>query len=380
MMLTSVASMIDQFNMSNISILRKLGYEVHVVANFEYGSSCSKQRVEEFKKELEGLGIEYYHTNFSRKLTDISSNIKAYWRVKELIQKNRYEFIHCHTPIGGVCGRLAAHRTKTRVIYTAHGFHFFKGSPIINWVLYYPVERLLSYWTDVLITINREDFSLAKKSFKAKNIEYIPGVGLDTNKFAGVVVDREAKRQEIGVPNKAIMLFSVGELGSRKNHETPIRALAKTNNKNIYYVICGKGELEQYLKNLSIELGIANRVLMLGFRTDIAELCKSSDIYVFPSQREGLGIAALEGMATGLPLISSYINGIRDYTKDGVTGYCLEPFDVNGFAEAMDKLAGDEALREKIGKHNIEVVKAFDFEIVDKIMNEIYISQKEKNR
>lgn len=374
LILASVASMIDQFNMSNIYILKEQGYEVHVAANFEYGSTSSKQRITEFKNELEQLDIKYYHVNFSRKLSDISSNIKAYKQIRDLMLKEKYDFLHCHSPIGGVCGRLAAHSTKTTVIYTAHGFHFFKGGPIKSWLLYYPVERMLAYFTDMLITINQEDFSLAKKSFKAKKVEYIPGVGLDTRLFGGVVVDRETKRQEIGVPRDAIMLFSVGELGSRKNHETPIRALAKANNKNLYYVICGKGDLDQHLKNLSNDLGIADRVLLIGFRTDIAELCKSSDIYVFPSQREGLGIAGLEGMAAGLPLISSYINGIRDYTKDGETGCCLKPFDIDGFADAMDKLAGDAGLREKIGKHNLEVVKKFDIEIVNEIMAKIYIS------
>lgn len=374
LILASVASMIDQFNMQNIYILKDQGYEVHVAANFEYGSTSSKQRITEFKNELEQLDIRYYHVNFSRKISDISSNIKAYKQIKDLMLKERYDFLHCHSPIGGVCGRLAAHSTKTAVIYTAHGFHFFRGGPIKNWVLYYPIERLLAHFTDVLITINKEDFGLVKKSFKAKKLEYIPGVGLNTSLFGGVVFEREAKRQEIGVPHDAIMLISVGELGSRKNHETPIRALARANKKNLYYVICGKGDLDQYLKNLSTDLGIADRVLLIGFRTDIVELCKISDIYVLPSQREGLGIAGLEGMAAGLPLISSYINGIRDYTKDGETGCCLEPFDVDGFAGAMDKLAGDAGLRKKIGNHNLEVVKNFDVKIVNKIMKKIYIT------
>jgi glycosyltransferase involved in cell wall biosynthesis len=271
---------------------------------------------------------------------------------------------------------LAARTTNTTVIYTAHGFHFFKGGPIKSWILYYPVERLLSYLTDVLITINHEDFLRAKKSFGAKRVEYIPGVGLDTNYFSEIVINRYMKRKEICVPVDAVMLFSVGELGERKNHETPIRALAKTINKNIYYVICGVGELKDYLTKLACDLGVADRVLLLGFRSDIAELCKISDIYVFPSRREGLGIAGLEGMASGLPLISSYINGIRDYTKNGETGYCLEPFDVEGFSIAIDKLAGDVGLRERIGKNNLNVVKNFDINVVDGLMDRIYKSVK----
>lgn len=373
LILASVASMIDQFNMPNIYLLKDQGYEVHIAANFEYGSTSSERRIFDFKNELKQLDIKYCHVNFSRNIFDISSNIKAYRQIKNLILKERYEFLHCHSPIGGVCGRLAAHATKTTVIYTAHGFHFFKGGPIKNWLLYYPVEWLLSYFTDMLITINKEDFFLASKFFKAKKVEYIPGVGLDTVLFGEIISDREAKREEIGVPRDAIVLISVGELAVRKNHETPIRALARAKNKNLYYVICGNGDLDQYLKKLSNDLDVADRMLFVGFREDIVELCKASDIYVFPSQREGLGIAGLEGMAAGLPLISSYINGIRDYTKDGETGYCLEPFDVNGFARAMDKLAADEKLRKKIGNHNLMVVRNFDIKIVNDIMRKIYI-------
>jgi glycosyltransferase involved in cell wall biosynthesis len=376
LILASVASMLDQFNMSNISILKSQGYDVHVAANFEYGSTSSKQRVDEFKIELDKLNVRYHHVEFSRKILDIFSNLQAYRIVKKLMLAEKYEFIHCHSPIGGVCGRLAARTTNTTVIYTAHGFHFFKGGPIKSWILYYPVERLLSYLTDVLITINHEDFLRAKKSFGAKRVEYIPGVGLDTNYFSEIVINRYMKRKEICVPVDAVMLFSVGELGERKNHETPIRALAKTINKNIYYVICGVGELKDYLTKLACDLGVADRVLLLGFRSDIAELCKISDIYVFPSRREGLGIAGLEGMASGLPLISSYINGIRDYTKNGETGYCLEPFDVEGFSIAIDKLAGDVGLRERIGKNNLNVVKNFDINVVDGLMDRIYKSVK----
>ncbi|MEK4326633.1 glycosyltransferase family 4 protein [Paenibacillus sp. FSL R7-0312] len=372
LMLASVASMIEKFNMSNIRILMDLGYEVHIAANFEYSNTSSENRIIEFKKELEGLGIRHYHIDFSRKVTSISSHILAYRQIAELMSQNQYEFVHCHSPIGGVCGRIAAKRTRTKVIYTAHGFHFFKGAPLKNWLLYYPIERALANYTDVLITINHEDYNRASKSFKAKKVKYIPSVGLNTEEFNSIVVDKEAKRREIAVPEDAIMFLSVGELDSRKNHETPIRALANINNKNLYYVICGTGHLLEYLKNLCKELGVEKNVLLLGYRTDIAELCKSSDIYIFPSQREGLGMAALEGMSVGLPLISSYINGIRDYTEDGKTGFCLHPFDINGFGIAMEQLAGDADLRRKMGIYNQSVVENFEIQKVNKIMSGIY--------
>ncbi|GLB58984.1 glycosyltransferase family 4 protein [Cytobacillus sp. NCCP-133] len=347
------------FHLPYMKWFQDKGWEVHVAANGD-------------------LNLPYYdkkHILPIERSPYSVKNIGAYKQLKELLKREKYDIIHCHTPMGSVLSRLANNATKsetgTKLIYTAHGFHFYKGGPFKDWVLYYPVERFLARYTDRLITINKEDYNLAQK-FNAKKVEYIPGIGLDTEVFNHINIDIYSKRLEIGVPNDAIMLLSVGELGSRKNHEVAIRALAKAEHKNLYYVICGSGDLEQYLKNLSKELGVSDKILFLGFRKDIAELIKCADIYVFPSQREGLGIAALEGMAGGLPLISSYINGIRDYTVNGETGFCLEPYDVDGFSKAMDKLAKDKDLREIIGKNNVEVASKFDTRNVKKIMARIY--------
>jgi glycosyltransferase involved in cell wall biosynthesis len=374
LMFASVASMIDQFNMDNIRILQELGYKVDVACNFEYGNTITDETIENLKKTLTVQNIECFHISVPRGYKSIKDAFNAYKQLRELVEKNKYDLVHCHSPIGGVIARLACRKKRKyglKLIYTAHGFHFFKGGPLKNWI-FYPIEKLFAYYTDVLVTINQEDYNLAKKSFKVKKIEYIPGVGVDTKSFQSVVSDKDLIRKNIGVPQDAIMFFSVGELCRRKNHETAIRALGKATNKNLYYVICGKGQLEQYLKNLCKDLGVEDRVFLLGYRGDIPKFCNASDIYLFPSLREGLGLAAIEGMSAGLPLISANINGIKDYTEDGKTGYCIRPFDVDGFARAMDKLAADDDLRKKIGKHNQYVVKKFDIKNVSRIMCEIY--------
>ena len=372
LMLASVASMIDQFNMSNIDILKKQGYEVHIAANFGYGNTSSKQRVDEFKKELKELNVPFYHVDFSRKITNILSNIKAYKQIKNLMLKNKYKFVHCHSPIGGVCGRIAGHSTSTPVIYTAHGFYFFKVAPLKNWLLSYPVERYLARWTDVLITINKEDYARAKKSFKAGRVKYIPGVGLDTRKFSEVVVDRLAKRRELKVPEEAIVLLSVGELNRNKNHEVIIRAISNLNKSNIYYIICGQGPLENHLRTLSKKLGLEKYVKLLGYRKDLAEVYKSADIFAFPSRREGLGLAALEAMASGLPIVTSNVHGIVDYSVDGVTGYTCSPTDISGFVRAIERLSNNDDLKIKMGQHNTGIVKNFDIENVRAKMIKIY--------
>ncbi|MDO5399151.1 MAG: glycosyltransferase, partial [bacterium] len=181
LMLASVASMIDQFNMDNIKLLQEMGYEVDVVTNFEYGSTTSRERVNEVRAKLEKDGVHTIHMPIPRKISDIKGMINSYKEVKELCDKNKYELMHCHSPIGSVVARLAAKHSKkkygTRVIYTAHGFHFFKGAPIINWLTFFPVEWICSFLTDTLITINEEDFERSKRLLHAVNNIYIPGVG-----------------------------------------------------------------------------------------------------------------------------------------------------------------------------------------------------------
>ncbi len=152
-------------------------------------------------------------------------NCLAYKNIKDLINAEKYDLIHSHTPVASACIRLACRKIENvKVFYTAHGFHFFKGASLINWLIYYPIERWLSLYTDVLITINKEDYDRAKKLLKADRVEYVPGVGLNIKKFSKVIVDKSLKRREIEVPNDAFVVISVGELNRNKNHEIIIKA------------------------------------------------------------------------------------------------------------------------------------------------------------
>lgn len=374
LMLASVASMIDQFNMQNISILKEKGYEVHVAANFKQGSTSSNERIEQFKKELNYLNIPFYQIDFSRNVKNISQNIKAFNQIKKLMKNNKYEFVHCHSPIGGVCGRLAAKLTKTKVIYTAHGFHFYKGSSKVNWMIYYPIEKCLSYITDVLITINNDDYNLAKQKMKAKKIEYVPGVGVDVDKFKNLQVDKISKRKEIGVPDDAIMLFSVGELNKNKNHEVIIKSLAELNNSNVHYCIAGQGELDKYLIQLSEELNVSSKVHLLGFRSDVAELYKCADIFCFLSYREGLSVSLMEVMAAGLPVICSKIRGNVDLIQGENGGYLCKPSEVSEFVKFIEILVENKELRKSFGNYNMKYIGKFNVEIVNERMKFIYDS------
>lgn len=372
LILTSVASMIEQFNMSNIKILKAMGYEVHVACNFEKGNTCSKERIEKLKVKLENLEVKYFQINFERNVFRVKKNLSAYNEIKSILLENKYKFLHCHSPIGGVIGRIAGHMTQTKIIYTAHGFHFFKGSSVISWLLYYPIEKLLSKYTDILITINQEDYIRAQNLY-AKRVEYIPGIGIDTKKIKHVMIDRKIKRKELGISDNAIILISVGELNINKNHSIIIQAIKEINNSNIYYLICGQGNLEQELKNLSQKLNIEDRVKILGFRKDIYELLKTSDIFVFPSKREGLSVALMEAICCELPVVCSNIRGNNDLITNNVNGFLVE----NKLNEYIDKI--EMILDGKLDKNtmlleNKKLEKKICLENIQNKMKSIYLS------
>lgn len=289
-------------------------------------------------EKIAHLNCKAYHIPFSRSPFS-RDNILAYKKLKKLLAKHDYDIVHTHTPNASVIVRLACRKmrkTGLKVFYTAHGFHFYKGAPLKNWLLYFPVEWLLSYVTDVLIAINTEDYGWAQK-FGAKKVCYVPGVGIDLSKFDFEFSkeDRRAKRVEIGVPEEVKLLISVGELNRNKNHEVIVRALAKLNNPDVHYCIAGRGELGEYLLSLAKELGVAERVHLLGYRNDVAQLYKASDICCFPSFREGLPVSVLEAIASGLPVVAADNRGTRDIINHERNGVLCQPTNVDSFAKAI---------------------------------------------
>lgn len=295
---------IKSFHLPYIKWLKEQGYEVHVAAKNDFINelcvipNCDK----------------YYDIQFAR-FPFSKTNIKAYKQLKKLIQENNYEIIHCHTPVAGVLTRLAARNNKnTTVIYTAHGFHFFKGAPLLNWLIYYPVERFCARYTDKLITINKEDYGRAKQFKLRKNgkLYYVPGVGIDLDEIENIKVDIKKKKAELGIQENTPVLLSVGELNKNKNHETVLQVLSKLKDKNFIYLICGRGVLKEYLERKIQELHLENKAKLLGYRSDVIEILKIADLFIFLSKREGLPMSVIEAMATGLPVIASNVRGNRD--------------------------------------------------------------------
>jgi len=360
--ITTISNTVNAFLIPHIKWLIEQGHRVDVAFNI----------VQEVAPELIELGCEVHNLEFQRSPLN-KKNYSAYKKLKMLIQSEKYNLVHTHTPVVSACVRLTCRKIKNvKVFYTAHGFHFYKGAPLINWLVYYPIEKLLSRYTDLLITINKEDYNRAKKSFRAGKVEYVPGVGIDTKKISQIVVNRSEKRKALGLSENAFLVLSVGELNKNKNHEIIIRTIARLNNPNIYYVICGRGVLADYLKDLIKKLDLEKQVKLMGYRTDIAEICKVTDIFAFPSFREGLSVALMEAMACGLPIVCSDIRGNRDLIENEKDGYLVRPENIEGFTNAFEKLYRSEKLREKFGKKNLDAVKKYSLDNVLPKLQNIY--------
>lgn len=378
LLVTSVSSMIDQFNLPNIQLLQELGYEVHVASNFNNSGTIPQNHSLKLKNKLENNKVKCFQVDFDRNPFNLSKTVRASNQIRKILKNGNYNAVHSHSPIGGAISRIFSNRYRKdglKSIYTAHGFHFFKGGSKKNWFLFYPVEKFLSRKTDVLITINEEDYKLSNKKFYAKKDVKIPGIGVDTNKFYRLD-NVKLLKEKYNINKNEFVLCSVGELNDNKNHITILKALnilkTEKNIKNIKYIICGQGENESNLKSYINENHLEDHVILLGYIRNINEILNVSEVFVFPSKREGLGMAALEAMSVGLPLLTSNVHGINDYSVDKETGFKCNPLDYNCFAKKIETLYKNEWLVKQFAINNIDSVKKYRLSENLRIMKEIY--------
>lgn len=362
-MVTTISNTVNAFLIPHIKMLIEDGNQVDVAFKVE----------QEVSSELSKLGVTAYEIPFSRKIYK-NKFIKLVKQVRKLIKNNNYDIVHTHTPIASAIVRLACKDLPhTKVFYTAHGFHFYKGAPLINWITYYPIEKLLSKYTDKLITINNEDYEISKR-FYAKKCLYIPGVGIDLSKFLDSDdIKIDYLKTEFNFSEDSVVILSIGELNKNKNHEVVIKALSKLNNPNIHYLIAGKGILENHLINLATEFNLNNQVHLLGFRNDIKNLIKFSHLFVFPSYREGLSVSVMEAMAMGKPVIASNIRGNNDLIDDGDGGYLFDPTDVDKLANLVSMLSKSQDALSKLGRYNSIKVKEYSLENILNALRDLYI-------
>lgn len=377
---TTISGFLPQFEKNDVKLLKQMGCQIHYASNFTNPIYAFD------KTELEKNGVVLHQIDIEKSPAKINKNIKAIKQLIKIIDENDIDIVHCHNPMGGVAARIAARagRRKPKVIYTAHGFHFYKGAPIMNWLLFYTAERFLARYTDIIVTINREDYIRAKKFRLKKNGEVylIHSVGVDKEKFAPRPELRETKRAELGIPADAFHIVTAAELNENKNQKVVIEAVAALKNKskihadktyNIYYTICGKGPNEDKLRELIKAYGLENNVSLLGYRTDMDEILQTADVFAFPSIREGLGVAAIEALMCNVPLVAADNRGTREYASDGNNGIVCRYDAVDEFEEAIELLYGNTAYRKRMADRCRESVKKFTIEEVEKTMTKVYI-------
>lgn len=357
---------LSTFELSNIKICQRLGYEVHCASNF----INEKYNLKTYK--LHELGIALHEIDFDRSPFSIK-NIISYKKLIKLIKNEKIDVIDCHNAVVGVYSRLAAKKCKVKnVIYTPHGFFFYKGAPLKNNTVFKIVEIFFAKWTDLLISINKEDYKATKKmKIRGKSL-YVPGVGIDIDEISNKSGNRKKYCNEFNIPIDAFVFFSVGELINRKNHIKAIEAFADANIENSYYIIAGIGELETELKGLIKEMHLEDRIKLIGYRNDVKEIMKSFDVFLFPSYQEGLPVALMESMACGMPSIVSNIRGNIDLIEDEKGGYLFNPNDKEQLKEKMQLMYKNRHSINEFGNRNKKIIEAYDIKNVQKIMLEEY--------
>jgi glycosyltransferase involved in cell wall biosynthesis len=367
--ITNIAKKVGSFSIASINAAHDCNLQFHIAANW------STTDVEQLEKEQEKFDVVIHNIPLARS-PYFMGNIRAYKELVKIIKTENIEFIHCNTPVGGLLGRLAGKKCKVKkVLYQAHGFHFYKGAPLKNWLLYYPVERILAHYTDALITINQEDYKRAQKFHLRKHgkVYYVPGVGIDTSQYITDKQLRTDKRNELGLKSGDVALISMGDLIARKNYPLAIEAVAKANNPELHYFICGQGLEESKLKELVKKLNLENQIHFLGYRIDIKELLNAADIFLFTSKQEGLARSLMEAMASGLPCIASNIRGNSDLLNSRKGGFLCD--ELSEYVEAIQQLAFDTDLRTEMGVNNIENIQQFSLENATKEVRKIYLNE-----
>lgn len=371
----TVPSMIGQFNMKNIDLLIKLGYEVDVACNFNDKTAWPDEKIIKLKNDLKEKNVSLYQLDFERSIFNFRNNFKSYRQVKNLINVRKYDIIHTHTPISSLITRIAFKNSKIyskcKLLYTAHGFHFYDGNNNLKNIIFKNIEKYAARFTDIIITINKEDYYAAKK-FKLRDngdVKYVPGVGIDIDRINSFHEMRNNLLDELDISKNSILLLSVGELNNNKNHKMIIESLPSLSD-NIHYLVCGEGPLRDKYIKISNELNVGNRFHLLGYRNDVLEIMKSCDIFVLPSKREGLSVALMEAMACGMPCIVSAIRGNRDLIEDHINGYLINPNNCYNLRDIIDMII---QRHDTISFNNIDKSKDYSDCTISDLILKIYM-------
>ncbi len=386
LVISCVASMLDNFNRNNIRLLLESGFEVTLAANFNTSEDInSQEKIDCFIAEMKGSGIQTVQIDFTRELANIRQQIKSMCQVKKLLTR-KFDLVHCHSPICAALTRLAFRKYrkkyKSKMIYTAHGFHFYNGGSIKNWLLYYPAEMLLSYWTDILITINHEDYERAKKNFHASKVVYIPGVGVDITKFGVLTEKREYKREKLGLKSEDVVLVSAGKLQEGESYDMVIKAFARLKEQDkrkfskYHYLICEQSSRKEHLQSLIDELGISSKVHLLGHRDDVTDILNCADAFFFVQKDREILLLLAEAMASGIPCAG--FEGSK-LIRNGQEGFITE-YQENEIACCLEKILGNPKERKKMGIYAWNRIRHMDLPFIQDLQSAYQKEGAERNR
>lgn len=367
LLIAPMASVHKRFNNANIIALRKKGFEIHLMANFDDGVGSEKEN-SLFKKECQKNNIIVHSFPFVR-----SIGVKNFFLINNIIKvmkENNFDIVHAHTEGGGLLLRLVifCSRKNYKSIYTPHGMSFYKGSSLFSQFIYKPIEKWICSKMDSNISINKEEYDILNK-WNINTARYTHGIGVDLSKFSSY---KSTIREELCIDNDSIIITNVGELNKNKNQILLIKALSKIKKENVCLLLCGVGELKEYLRQESIANGVSDKVIFLGYRNDINNILAGTDIFVFSSFHEGLPVAVMEAMASGLPVVCSKIRGNTDLIAQGIGGFLFDPNDVDSLTENIHSLISNKELRRKMGNYNKEKIRLYSIDNVERELEDIY--------
>ncbi|MFE0441027.1 glycosyltransferase [Aerococcus sp. NPDC058936] len=349
LLVATVSTTINTFLIPHIKKIREQGHKVDIACNI----------TDNLDSELVELIDNVYDIPFQRTIFN-KGNYDAYKKVNKIFKSNNYDYFITNTAIASAITRLAGIKYKKNLksIYICHGFNFCKGSSLSSWIKFYPIEAILGKFTNHIITINQEDFERAKKF--NKSVFKVHGVGVDTSKYKNPNADIVKNlKDEFKSDSEDKLIISVGELSVRKNHIAIIKAISEIKNDKLRYIICGTGPLQEKLQNYIDSKDLQNKITLLGFRKDISELLKISDMFAFPSLSEGLGMAGIEAMAAGVPLLTSDRHGIKEYAIHDITAYTADPSDIESIKIGINKILFNSQYTQMLSANGIKKSEEF---------------------
>ena len=344
LIVSTIEDTISAFLIPQIKLLISMGYKVDIASN-------NKNHRKTIPNNLIN---ERFNIPFSRNPLSIN-NLVAYFKIKKIINSNNYNIMNTNTPIASSISRLAIKKNSSiKVLYTVHGFHFYKGSSLAS-QFYRLIERLFVKKTQVFVTMNEEDFKYARDKMKSKKVFKVPGVGVDLGRFS------DLSNYNIKTQDECLVLLSIGEINKNKNHLNVIKAIKKIEDKNVIYNIIGTGKEEIKLQSYIRKKNLMSKVVFLGYQNDIIPYLNKCDIFVFPSYREGLSVALMEAMAAKKPVLCSEIRGNVDLIDKDKGGLYFNPHKVNDIYEKIMEAINNVDL-ERFGDYNYSKIKSFSIE------------------